>query len=585
MTESKKNQSLRNYFTALGVMAVLVILFLNSFVWPADFPLKRIFAVAVIALFLLVAVPFLAVKFSFSNKAISRGIDGLKDAFNYFKTAWRDVLRVAFYYAFTAGVALLLNLLLGVAFDMPQSKNRAYFLITIGFVLLSAYLLRKLSVKRPEVLFLVIVLLIGTMFIAVSPAIAGVSWDDQIHYDRTLNISNFLNGVMYDSDKEIIDNAHLSSAIRSSDEQYAAYINELERLYEQESYSRLSFNRFGVWSATYFPAALGIMLSRGLGLSWTLTFMMGKFFNLVVYSLVFYYAIKRIKGGKMLIAAIGLIPTSVFMAATYSYDWWIIAFTTLGFSYFFAILQEKEKAPATRDIVTAILAISVGSLAKPLYVVLLFPILFAGKILNLSKKQKRLIVVLVFTCGILLAATFVAPFLITGPYTDIRAGGDVNGPEQLKFILGNPLRYIGILFGFLKGYLSLEQSASYIEVFAYLGAGTYFVLPLLTIWVMAFVNKGDKKDSLLPICLSGIFAIVMLLMLIPTALYIEFTPVGSNTISGCQQRYLLPILFPAIYLICGTNRQKEPSHTATVQIPMLIMAAVFMENMWQLLIK
>ena len=38
-------------------------------------------------------------------------------------------------------------------------------------------------------------------------------------------------------------------------------------------------------------------------------------------------------------------------------------------------------------------------------------------------------------------------------------------------------------------------------------------------------------------------------VLVATSLYVGFTPVRLATINGCQPRYLLPILFPSIYLL------------------------------------
>jgi uncharacterized membrane protein len=41
-----------------------------------------------------------------------------------------------------------------------------------------------------------------------------------------------------------------------------------------------------------------------------------------------------------------------------------------------------------------------------------------------------------------------------------------------------------------------------------------------------------------------------------TALYISFTPVGHNTILGCQWRYIIPTLFPFLYAV-GSPRVRH----------------------------
>lgn len=56
-----------------------------------------------------------------------------------------------------------------------------------------------------------------------------------------------------------------------------------------------------------------------------------------------YFAIKKLKNGKILLAVIGLSSTTMFMASTMSYDYWVIGFTTLGYSFFISELQNRDK--------------------------------------------------------------------------------------------------------------------------------------------------------------------------------------------------------------------------------------------------
>ena len=61
--------------------------------------------------------------------------------------------------------------------------------------------------------------------------------------------------------------------------------------------------------------------------------------------------IKNLKNGKVLLAVIGLSTTTMFMASSMSYDFWVIGFTTLGYSFFISELQNRDKKLEYRNII------------------------------------------------------------------------------------------------------------------------------------------------------------------------------------------------------------------------------------------
>ena len=66
------------------------------------------------------------------------------------------------------------------------------------------------------------------------------------------------------------------------------------------------------------------------------------------------------------------------------------------------------------------------------------------------------------------------------------------------------------------------------------------------------VTDKSELDRFKISALSEIYAVIVyfgLAALIATALYIAFTPIGFETINGCQARYITPLLFPLLALI------------------------------------
>ena len=50
------------------------------------------------------------------------------------------------------------------------------------------------------------------------------------------------------------------------------------------------------------------------------------------------------------------------------------------------------------------------------------------------------------------------------------------------------------------------------------------------------------------------FVFLFTVILVATALYVSFTPVGLGTVNGCQSRYLLPLLVPCLSFILNQSR-------------------------------
>ena len=63
------------------------------------------------------------------------------------------------------------------------------------------------------------------------------------------------------------------------------------------------------------------------------------------------------------------------------------------------------------------------------------------------------------------------------------------------------------------------------------------------------------------------------LVLVATALYVSFTPVGLATVNGCQTRYVIPVLVPA--LAVGLNNKIFRIGEKTNLIVLFLLVAIF----------
>lgn len=581
MRTKNMNGKIKNYFAALLVMAIVCVIFLRSFYWPVEGIGKRRVLVWMIALFGVCVVPVLMVKVN----GLYRFVENLREFLTTIAVvAKRNKRKIISFFVVNAigvGISWILTYLISKYILIVDFNIRIlYTLVTLNIIFtFVAYTWEKAS-KKPEIIFAAIMLFVGVFSIAVTPNRVGVSWDDQIHYERTLEISNALNGIMYEADEINIANAPFYGRVGNEREIEAERAKLLDTSYETKTSNFKEFTNYDIWTISYIPSAIGIVLGRGLGLNYAGVFNMGRLFNLIMYTMLIFFAIRKIKYGKVLIATIGLIPTSIYMAASYSYDTWVTGFTILGFSYFFSELQDNEPLK-NKNILIMIGAIMIGCMPKAIYFPFLFPLLFMPKKKFESSKQRRWYYLAVVGTGVLLVATFLLPILISGAGTgDVRGGADVNSTEQIKFILKNPLLYAKILLKFFVKYITLDGTTEMLDSLAYAGRGCIYVIVSFVLTSLAFLDRGEKEKNHVIVKSASVLGCAMAILLSATALYISFTAVASNTVAGMQGRYMIPTIFPALYSLGIGGTTHKINKNAFVCVPMLIIALTYICNMF-----
>ena len=129
----------------------------------------------------------------------------------------------------------------------------------------------------------------------------------------------------YDEDpREILLSAKFKEEYRQM-----VIVKDIE-LYSLCEHHMLPF--YGKAHVAYIPAAIGLWAARLLGLATTQAFLLGRLMTFACYAALTYFACKRLRSGKMVLATCALVPTAVFLASGYSYDFWLIGFLMLGFA-------------------------------------------------------------------------------------------------------------------------------------------------------------------------------------------------------------------------------------------------------------
>lgn len=438
--------------------------------------------------------------------------------------------------------------------------NFARLAFTIMFITLfwGVIWLRDNFKDHIEKIFLLISLSVGITFAIVLPMLQESTWDAGIHYGNTIELVYFDQNELPQLDKGVgwLDYSYNVNDLNSLKEKYNDNYYIINGTEETQDFTLVKLYNF----LGYIPHALGIFVARGLTLSFSASVLLGKVFNSVCYSIIVYFAMKRLHTGKLIMFIIALYPTMLLLAGTYSYDPWVNALILFGVAYLFANIQEKDKLISTKEMILIPLSLFIAIGPKAIYFPIMLLCYFLPKSKFASNKQRYIYYGITSALMLFTVVSFLVPF-ITGVSSgtevgDTRGGADVNSSLQVRYVLAHPIEFIKTLFTFMVDYWSFGNIANYTTNIAYIGQGQFSIV--LVVAMIGNLIIGEKSDSDKNI--SGkfkIFTIVLMIGLscvVAAAFYVAYTPVGANFISGCQARYVLPLLFPLAYCLRNTYK-------------------------------
>lgn len=441
------------------------------------------------------------------------------------------------------------------------------------------YYMKLITKKNIHLYFFVVGLISGGCMILLQPSATFYSWDDQIHFTRVFE----LRGGNLEWNIGEVNMISADSVGRGS-------INSIDDQIQQTGYlnksGEMEFSTYGSRFITYdkvayIPSFIGFYLGKLLNLPFTICFKLGKLFNLVAYLLIMSYAIKISSVAKNLLTVIGLIPINIFLASQYSYDPVVMSGITLGTVILINWFVDKEYKINFKNFLIFLLAMVIGSFSKAVYIpmILLF-LLIPEKKFSSKKQCWQLKIGVLFIC-LLIMVTFVLPAVNNTMSGDSR-GGDTSVSRQLHYILKYPLGYLMVLKDTLGTQLLNYFFGTNIVNYSYIGIGAnnlYFVYLILIIFVI--FTDSDKKQLNLFQRIAFLVMLLGIMILIWTALYLSFTPVGLNTINGVQPRYYLPLLFPLAMCFSSSfikNNIKENTYNfITLFIPAIVLLASIYE--------
>lgn len=303
----------------------------------------------------------------------------------------------------------------------------------------------------------------------------------------------------------------------------------------------------------YLPQILGVLLGVLLKLSGFWTLYLGKVFAMLFFTMCIFFSIKLIPWGKMVIMTVALLPMSMELASSFSYDCVLNALCILFISYTLHLICKKDKV-TWKDFLFLGIIICVIAPCKMFY------FLIAGMLYLIPKeKYKSKKVYWMMNTGILVAGLAVL-IIMRFQFLTSHVGGatpsaieDATVNYSIATILGDIPHSISVLFNtaiikseFYYNSMWGNQLGS-LQVYIPTFVITSFVLVLFTAGVCTtreerVIYEPDAKFRLVNLGLS-----LLMFLGILAALWIGWTPVTYGVIEGVQGRYFLPFL-PMVFL-------------------------------------
>lgn len=474
----------------------------------------------------------------------------------HIRSLWSDRKCVrAVFYAVAQGFTVLFLLAVGV-FILFGLYTKATIYATFGCALaaLALQLIRLCFLSErvePAKLFLTITILVGIVLIYAMPPVIFVSWDDQIHYWQAYEVPNLFDSEMTLAESRLyVHHLHEIDAFAKDPETFVYSLVQGDNIVvEHEPYMPNPYTALG-----YIPMILAIGLLSLSNADMVTLMVLCRLANLLAYAFIVYFGIRKLKSGAYIFSAVCLLPTALFLASTCNYDFWLTAWVAYGFSTLLSVLQIPDRKFTVAEMVKILLAFFLACGPKAIYFFLLTPLLFLKRDrFETSLHAKRFRMWTLITMGLIVLFLLIPMFVLPGGYTDTRGGADVDSGGQIAFILYNPFQYAWILLRFLGGYCSLVSLNTNSCFMAYLG-GPHQFFGTVAGFLLLYCTFTDRREddgygTMTRMRWTTLLACLGQVVLVATSLYVGYTPVGLDTINGCQYRYLFPILLPFLFFL------------------------------------
>ena len=447
--------------------------------------------------------------------------------------------------------------------DFLFTYYRIGAVVFVLFAIVAGYLFVVRKNTKIEHMFALAVAVLGIFYIFLLPPFSAP--DEPMHFATSYKYSSDLLG------KESLD-ADGKICMRDAD---AEFFSDLDLYPNADSYKNTAKNLLKsdkssttqsvtekvvpVSIISYIPQIIGITIARLFGMGTMGLVYMGRLFNLLVFAVLTYCGIKKMPFGKMILFGVAMLPMSLELAGSYSYDALINGLAFFFIGYVMSLIYQAEKI-RKRD--AAVLAITMFFLA-PLKMVYMFLGLLCLLIPQEKYEKRRYF----WGCAAMVMLVAFVSMLIAnlGNLQGVaQAGSEGSGiiewAQEPGYTLGYMLKHpLSLILMYMDTFVEkmdfyfvsmLGGMLGWLEI----NVPTYLVVGFSVILLLASVPVAGEVRTFKwwhRVFFVGIFAAAFGLVLL--SMLTGWTPSSYRVIEGVQGRYFLPVLPMLLLLIRCKN--------------------------------
>lgn len=327
---------------------------------------------------------------------------------------------------------------------------------------------------------------------------------------------------------------------------------------------------YAISKFNYLFSGLGITVGRLMGLNHISVQLIGRLFNLILYLVICFYALRQMPFGKTTLMTVMLLPITMQQAMSFSYDAVLnpIAFALIAICLKFAYAREhiKKHNYILYVVLSILVMMSKGGAYIPLVLLILLPMMICLKERKKSdrdsKKYKEnstrvkwmgLSLLLAFGGYVIYRLVNV---IHQNPYITAKTDNIVEWAGMPGYTIGyfveHPLKIISVL-----GKTIFEQFDFYLRTFLGGGLGWFkitvpwFVITIFLVCLLLSTVKVQGEPEYLTKSGRAFMAILGLLCFAMCCggLLLEWSPIMYGYIMGVQGRYFIPFILTLLLVL------------------------------------
>lgn len=441
-----------------------------------------------------------------------------------------------------------------------------------------------------SLIFLIVLICSGLLYMIVFPPLTAP--DETYHFESSYCLSNVLMGFGYGTEPmpmRMADEGLLRElTIDVGVGNYSTVFAGFAELFAGSDMVMADIGRsFSIGTNPPWiklPSALGITVARLLNLGPYYLLYLGRLCNLLVFVAAAWWAYRITPIGKNVLATVSLLPMTLHLAASYSYDAGILALAFLDTAL---ILRAIRREGPIR--LPELLSVGVTSCllapCKVVYYPLVLLVVFIPGRRFASRRHEVLIKAsfIVLPLVVLLGLRLENLVDISGMTDTSDVVGPVRGDEAglhytLGDVLSNPVKFIlmylrtfdvmgtNYLFNIVGTALACLQQNIVAPYF-------YGVALMAILLLSSFKSIDDGECMGIPFRMCSVAVFIVCVLAVMASMLLDWTSVTDTVINGVQGRYFLPLL-PLLLVALRTSKVTIGADTS-----MMLMGSISAINM------